>query len=258
MTKAAKEHIIASLSKGIRFDGRKLDELREITVELGFSVSAEGSARVKMGATEVIAGVKMGIEKPYPDTADQGNLMVNAELTPLSSPEFEPGPPSIESIELARVVDRGIRESHSIDLKKLCIKEGEKVWTVMIDVCTINADGNLIDAAALAALAAIKNARFPKFDGEKVDYEEHTDNKVPMESSPVAVTVFKIDKHLIVDPTPEEEKSADARLTITTIEDGSFCSLQKGGDSPLSIEEIDQMIGIAVEKADEMRQKVGE
>lgn len=256
MSRTTREHVLAALSKGIRFDGRKPEQMRKITVEQGISASAEGSARVKMGDTEVLAGVKMSVEEPYPDTADRGNLMVNAELLPLSSPEFESGPPGIEAIELARVVDRGIRESEAVDFKKLCIKEGEKVWSVMIDICTINAAGNLIDASALAAIAALKNTRFPKFDGEKIDYMEHTKEGLPLQKEPIAVTVFKIDKHIIVDPLDEEEDNADARLTITTIDDGIICSLQKGGDMPLTVEEIDQMIGTAQEKAKEIRTKL--
>jgi exosome complex component RRP42 len=256
MTEMTRDHILAAMSKGMRFDGRKAEEMREVTVETGVSKSAEGSARVKIGDTEVIAGVKMAVETPYPDTKDRGNLMVNAELLPLSDPEFESGPPAIEAIELSRVVDRGIRESDAFDFKKLCITEGEKVWSIMIDICTINSAGNLIDASALAAFAALKDAVFPKFDGEEIDYMEKTSEKLPLQKEPIAVTVFKIDKHFIVDPLIAEEKNADARLTVTTIADGTICSLQKGGDNALTAEEIDKMIGIAQEKAKELRAKL--
>ena len=80
--------------------------------------------------------------------------MITAEFSPMASELFEKGPPSIEAIELARIIDRGIRESEVIDVKKLCIKEGEKVWSVMIDLYPMNNGGNLIDACALAAMAA--------------------------------------------------------------------------------------------------------
>lgn len=256
MNKWTKEHILQALSKGVRFDGRKAEDFREVSVETGVSGSAEGSARVKIGDTEVIAGVKMGVETPYPDTADQGNLMVNAELLPLSNPEFESGPPGMPAIELARVVDRGIRESKAIDVKKLCITEGEKVWSVMIDVCTINAAGNLIDASALAAIAALNNAKFPKYEDEKIDYMEHTKEGLPLQKVPVAVTVFKLGEHLIVDPLEEEEENAEARITVTTDENGVICSLQKGGETPLDIETVDKMLAIAQEKAKELRSKL--
>jgi len=191
-----KDHIVSLLAKDMREDGRKLTEYRKpITIEYGISAkSAEGSARVFIGDTEVVAGVKLEVGKPFPDTPDDGVLMVNAELLPLSNPEFESGPPSIGSIELARVVDRGIRESHMIDTEKLCIKKGEKVWIACIDIYPINDAGNLFDAAALAALAALKDARFPEYDEKegKVDYSKKSKNKLPLAKEAVEITVIKI------------------------------------------------------------------
>ena len=117
-----KHRIREYLLNGKRFDGRKFDEFREIKIETGVSKKAEGSARVKIGNTEVIVGVKMDIGEPYPDSQEEGNLMVTAELTPMSSDRFESGPPRIEAIELARVIDRGIRESKMVDFKKKTLK----------------------------------------------------------------------------------------------------------------------------------------
>ena len=254
MNEELKAHIIELLDKGTRLDGRKADEYRKpIKVEYNASNSAEGSARVQIGETEMITGVKMAIEKPYPDTPDSGNLMVGAELTPLASPEFESGPPSIQAIEIARVVDRGIRESKAIDTKKLCIEEGETLWSVMIDLIPINDAGNLFDVSSLSALAAIKNAKFPKLEGETINYMEKIDESLPLTKEPISVTVCKIGKHLIVDPLPEEEKVIDARLTVAVAEDGKLYALQKGGDVPLKEEEIMKMVDIAVEKTKELR-----
>lgn len=253
-----RKHFLKCLKENIRFDSRKTTDFRELKIETNVSKSAEGSARVRLGKTDLIVGVKTSVEEPYPDTADQGNLMVNAELLPLSSPKFEPGPPQIKAIELARIVDRGIRESKAIDIKKLCIKVGEKVWSVMIDICTINADGNLIDAAALGALAALKTAKFPEYDKEKneIDYAKRTDKPLPIIREPIAVTVYKTGEFMFVDPLPQEEEHVDARLTVTCTKEGAVCSLQKGGDSPLSVEEIDKMVGIALKKGEKLREHV--
>ena len=101
-----------------RLDGRQLTEYRQpIAISTGISWTAEGSSKVQIGDTVVMAGVKMAIEKPYNDTPDEGGIMVNAELLPLSSPEYEPGPPGKKAIELARVIDRGIREAKALDMK---------------------------------------------------------------------------------------------------------------------------------------------
>jgi len=251
------DHLKELLDKDIRLDGRRLDEYREIKIEKGISSkSAEGSAKVTIGNTTVIAGVKLEMAKPYPDMPDKGTMMVGVELLPLSSPDFESGPPSIQSIELARAgIDRGIRESGSIDFKKLCLVEGEKVWNVLIDVYSFDDNGNLFDALGLAAAAALQDARFPKYDEEndKVLYEERTSKGLPLKEIPVTITILKIKDKFIVDPTNEEEEAADARLTISSLEDGRICAMQKGGEEALSPSDISKMIDISFKKSKELR-----
>ncbi|MFC1690596.1 exosome complex protein Rrp42 [Nanoarchaeota archaeon] len=256
MNRDMKEHIIACLNKNVRFDGRKTDEYRNIEFESGLIGTAEGSARVKIGDTEVLAGVKLSIGTPYPDSPDEGTMSVNTELLPLASPDFESGPPNIKSIELARIVDRALRESKLIDTKDLCIEVGEKVWMVSVDVCPINAAGNLFDASFLAALLALKDAVYPEYDGETLDYKHKTKKKLPLTDAPVSVTVFKIGEHLIVDPIPEEEEAIDARLTVAVLADGRLCALQKGGELDLTIDQIKEMIKFAVKKSEEVRKSV--
>ena len=257
MHKELREHIIKLLEKGLRLDGRKSLQYRSpIVIKKGIIKTAEGSAHVSIGDTEVLAGVKLEVSEPYPDTPDEGGIMVGAELLPLSNPEFELGPPGIQAIELARVIDRGIRESKAIDLKALCIKEGEKAWTVIIDICPINDNGNLFDASALAVISALMDTRFPKYENEKIDYKVKTDKKLPVNVLPIAVTVIKLGNSFLVDPDTEEENVIDARLTVSTKEDGTICSLQKGGETPFTFEEIDKIVDIAIEKSAELRQHI--
>lgn len=252
----SKEVIASLLAKGTRMDGRKLDQYREVSVETGVSTGAEGSARVKIGDTEVLAGVKLEVGKPYPDSPEDGSLMIGAEFLPIASREFELGPPRINAIELARIVDRGIRESHTIDTKKLCIEKGEKVWMVIVDVCTINDAGNLMDAAALATIAALKDTKFPDYDGEKVDYKKKTTKKLPLNETPISVTVFKTGEGLFVDPTKKEEKDYDARLTVASIDKDTICAMQKGGNVALTQEDILKMVDLALKKSKELKAKI--
>ena len=250
------QHVKELVKKGKRLDGRAFDQYRDIVVETDVVKGADGSARVKFGETEILVGIKMELGTPYPDTPDEGALMVGAELLPLSNPKYESGPPGIDSIELARVVDRGIRESHAIDTAKLCITPGEKVWLACIDITPINSDGNLFDASALGAIAALKTAVFPKLEDGKLSREKTTE-PIPVLAEPVAVTVNKIEGQFIVDLQEDEEDAIDARLTATTLPDGTYCSLQKGGDSALTAAEISHMLDIALEKAKELRKKIG-
>jgi len=252
-----KEHILKYLGKGLRYDGRKINDFRDVKIETGVTGSAEGSALVTIGGTRVMAGVKVGIDKPYPDTPDKGNLMVNAELRPMANPKFESGPPKDQAIELARVTDRGIRESDAIDVKDLVITAGEAVWTVIIDIVAINDEGNLFDAAGIAAMAALKTAKFPGVtENNKPDYDNRTDKPIPLKHEPVPITVLRVGTHLICDPLSVEEAASDARLTVAVMEDGSLAALQKGGQGAFTIEEIDQIVALAQEKSKMLREKI--
>ncbi len=229
-----------------RFDGRKLEEFRDIKIETPVSIKAEGSARVTIGKTEVLVGVKMDVSEPYSDSPDKGNLMTTTELLPLSSQRFESGPPKFPSIEIARVIDRGIREGKFIEFEKLCIKKGEKVWTVFIDIYSINDDGNLLDAAGIGAIVALKNAKMPKYDEKegKVIYGEWTDKNLPLSKNiPLSLTVHKIGKKFVLDPTREEEDVSEVRVTIGSC-DGSISSIQKGNPQVISIEEMGKILDL--------------
>lgn len=253
MNEPQRKHMLDALAKNIRFDGRKLNDYRNVTITRSVSETAEGSARVQIGETDVFAGVKLSIGVPYPDSPDEGSLMVGAELLPMSSPQFELGPPGIQAVELARVVDRGIRESKAIDVKKLCIKKGEKIWVVSIDVVTVNDAGNLFDAASLATLAALQDTRFPKYEDEELDYRTKSKKQLPLLKLPISVTVHKIGNVLLVDPTPEEEEITDARLTVAMTPSGELCALQKGGDQPLRVEEVKTMVELGLQTGAELR-----
>ncbi len=244
-----KDYIMNLLSSGRRADGRDFEEYRKIDVVVNFAKRAEGSALVRLGETQVLVGVKMDIGEPFADTPNQGVMTTNVELVPIASPTFEPGPPNEEAIEIARVVDRGIRESKAIDLEKLCIEEGEKVWIVFIDIHVLNYDGNLIDASALGAMIALKNTIVP---GSKFGYE---DFPLPVNHYPVAVTVAKVGKTLLVDPCLEEENLAEARLTVTTDENGDIRAMQKGLSGSLTYDEVKKVINMSQRIGKEIREK---
>jgi len=246
------------LRKNRRIDNRAFDTYRDVSIEKGIITSAEGSARVKLGDTEVVAGIKMDIGEPYPDSPDEGVIIVGAELVPLASPEFEAGPPREEAIEIARVVDRAIRESKVIDLKKLCITPNEKVWMLFVDIDILNDDGNLFDASGIAAMAALLNTRMPELDeNQKPVRDKKGTEPLPIDGIAISTTFAKIDNTIITDPNLAEMKSLDARLTVGTLKKGDetlLCSMQKGGNVGFSMEEIEKIIDMAIEKGEELRE----
>lgn len=255
MLKASENYVRKLIEEGMRIDERKYDEFREIKIETDVIKTAEGSARVMLGNTYVLVGVKLSVGEPFPDTPDEGILIVNAELVPVASPTFEPGPPNENAIELARIVDRGIRESKCIDLEKLCIEEEKKVWSVNIDIHVLDHDGNLIDASALGAIAALLKTNMPRYEDEKVIYGEY-EGKIPIKDIPIAVTVAKISNKLLVDYNLEEENALDARLTLTTNENEEICAVQKGGTGFFTSEEIKEAVDLSIKKSKDLRKLI--
>ena len=153
--KLLRAHLTELAENDKRIDERGQWDSRNLEIQHSVLPRAEGSAKVRIGDTIVYAGVKFQIMTPYEDRPNQGGLMCSAEVRPLAGRKYEPGPPSAESIELGRVVDRGIRESGCIDVDSLCIIPGEKAWQVILDLFAISDDGNLFDAFAIAGIVAL-------------------------------------------------------------------------------------------------------
>jgi len=257
--KIKKNRILSALSRGKRLDGRDLDEYREMKFKVGLIERAEGSAEVLIGATRVLTGVKIEVGKPYPDTPDKGVLIVNAELVPLASPTFEPGPPDENAIELARVVDRALRSAEVVDFGELCLIPGEKVLLLYVDIYVLNHAGNLIDASALSALLALMTAKVPVYEVSESGVEE-TGEYRPLEllNRPITVTMAKIGDVIVVDPSLDEEEVMDARLSISVDAEGRICAVQKGGPGYFTPDEVEKCVELAFRKSEEIREKVVE
>lgn len=249
---AIKRDYLTKLGKnGKRADGRHFNEYRNIEIETGFIPKAEGSAKVKIGNTFVVAGVKMDVGEPYPDTPDSGVLTTSAEMIPMASPDFEAGPPQEDAIELARVVDRGIRESEVIEVEKLCLEAGEKIWIVFLDIHIIDFDGNLFDAASLASLAALLTSKVP---ASRFDLGE--DYPLPLRDPPISCTYVKYDDVIVLDPSLDEELIAQARLTVATDTNGDIRAMQKGLSGSFTLEEIKKIIKDSFDNGKKIREQL--
>lgn len=253
-----KTQILELLTQDKRVDGRTLEQSREITIEANVVPKANGSARVNIGDTQVVCGIKIQPDRPFPDTGDRGIFICTAELLPLSHPTVETGPPNPDVIELARVVDRGIRESHMVDVSQLVIEENKSVVGVFADNVVVDYDGNLFDACSYAATAALLSAKTPKWTmlNDAPTLVEGEQTPLPITTIPVSVTMGRIGDHILVDPNGEEWASMDARITITSDSDGNICALQKGGKDGFQQDEINRCGEIAVKVGAQVREKL--
>ena len=251
-----RDKIYSLLLQDKRIDGRHPKSLRSITIQTDLIAKADGSALVTMGGTKILTGIKVEVGSPFSDRPDEGIFTVNAELLPLASTSFEPGPPDERGVELARVVDRSLREGKALDLKKLCLIEGEKVYVLFIDIYVLDYDGNYFDPALISALAALATLKIPKYEVVNGEVKKTGETfRLELTSLPFTVMIGILGEKFLVDPQIEEEKVLDVSLIIGTDEKGNIISIQKNTPGPIPVNLLDTILDTAVEKTEEIRKK---
>jgi exosome complex component RRP42 len=73
---------------------------------------------------------------------------------------------------------------------------------------------------------------------------------------PISVTAVKIDGKLLVDPTHDEERVADARLTVATNETGNLCAMQKGLNGSFTLDEVLKIVDLSRSIGDDVRARL--
>jgi len=246
------EYILKLLKRGERADNRGLLDYRPLGIILSPIEKAEGSALVKLGKTQVLVGVKLDLGSPFEDRPNEGVLQVHAEFVPLASPSFEPGPPDENAVELARVIDRSIREPKVIKLDELVLEPGRLVWVIYNDIYLIDHAGNAIDASMIASMLALASAKLPSLVKTEEGYRINRglkERSLPVSSLVATVTMAIIEDAILVDPSMEEENIADTLLTIAVDEKERICGVQKRGEKGVSRSILDKAVDVAVEKS---------
>ncbi|KAF8017289.1 hypothetical protein BT93_H2468 [Corymbia citriodora subsp. variegata] len=263
MTVNEKKFIESALLSGLRVDGRNVYDYRKLSINFG---KEDGSAEVHLGQTRVMGSVTSQLVQPYRDRPNEGTLSIFTEFSPMADPSFEPGRPGEFAVELGRVIDRGLRESRAVDTESLCILAGKLVWAVRVDLHILDNGGNLVDAANIAALAALSTFRRPEcsLGGENgqevIVHPPETREPLPLiiHHLPIAVTFafFSDESTLVVDPTHQEEAVMAGRMTATLNTNGDICAIQKAGGEGVPQSVIMHCLRIAATKAADITVKI--
>ena len=254
--KLKRSKILDLLQEGKRIDGRALDEIRPLSIDIDVVPHADGSARVRLGDTEIVSGVKVQPDRPFPDMGDKGIFMCTAEILPLAHPSAETGPPQPAVIELARVVDRGIRESGMIDLSQFVLEKDKSVIGLFADSVVTDHDGNLFDACSYSSVAAIITSKIPKWEikDDKPAMVEGGESDAPITTIPISITMGRIGEFIIIDPNLDEWGCLDARITITTNSDGNIVALQKGGSAGFTFDQLVKCSELSISAGPKIRE----
>lgn len=159
----------------------------------------------------------------------------------MADPNFEAGRHSELSSQLNRLLEKCIKDSKAVDLESLCIKVNERVWSLRVDINLLNHEGNILDCASIAALAALAHFRRPDVtcDGEEFkihSLKERDPIATVIHHYPICVTyaIFCEGEYILADPNLLEEGVAEAFLSVGLNAYKELCGLHLGGKVELT------------------------
>ncbi|XP_068261001.1 exosome complex component RRP42 isoform X1 [Nyctibius grandis] len=251
LSEAEKVYIMHGVQEDLRVDGRGCEDYRSAEVETDVVSNTSGSARVKLGHTDILVGVKAEMGTPKLEKPDEGYLEFFVDCSANATPEFEGRGGEELGTEIANTLYRVFSSESSVDLKSLCINPREHCWVLYVDVLLLECGGNLFDAISIAVKAALFNTRIPKVrvleDEEGSKEIELSDDpydciRLNVDDVPCIVTLSKIGYRHVVDATPQEEACSLASLLISVTSKGALTSMKKMGRGSLDPESIFEMM----------------
>ncbi|XP_031492066.1 uncharacterized protein LOC116258804 isoform X1 [Nymphaea colorata] len=261
-----KRFIRGGIEQDLRPDGRRRLHYRPISIETGVIPQANGSARVRIGSTDVIVSVKAELGKPSMSRPDKGKIAFFLECSPTAAPMFEGRGGEELSMEISTALRRCLLGGRSgagagIDLSALKVLDGKICWDLYIDGLVVSSDGDLLDALGAAVKAALSNTGIPKVE---VTYDASTDDQPEVDISdenfsgldtsgvPVIITLTKVGRHYIVDATSEEESQMSSAVSVSVNRHGQICGFTKRGGAGLDPSVILDMISVAKHVSEEL------
>ncbi|XP_040000842.1 exosome complex component RRP45 [Xiphias gladius] len=261
LSNVERDFLLKAIEEKKRLDGRQTYDYRKIKITFGTDY---GCCFVDLGKTRVMAQVSCELVAPKENRPNEGIMFFNIELSPMASPAFEQGRQSELSVKLNRQLERCLRNSKCIDTESLCVVSGEKVWQIRVDVHVLNHDGNLMDAASIAAITALCHFRRPDvgIQGDEVTvYSPEERDPIPLSiyHMPISVSFsfFQQGTYLLVDPCEREERVMDGLLMIAMNKHREICSIQSSGGIMLLKDQVMRCSKIASVKVSEITELIG-
>lgn len=206
---------------GVRIDGRKLDELRPIKLQVGVLANADGSAYIEQGKNKILAAVygPMEVHPKHQALPDRTLLRCRYHMAPFSVDQRKSPAPSRREIELSKVIREALEPSILLEYYP------RTVIDVFVEV--LQADGGTRCAGITVASLALADAG------------------IPMRDLVAACATGKISGQLVLDLNDEEDKQGEADLPIALIHNANAITLMQM-DGMLTLEEFEKLVNLAV------------
>jgi len=208
--------------KGLRLDGRKLDELRPLKIEVGVLSNADGSAYIEHGKNKILAAV-FGPREMHPkhlSLPDRMVLRCRYHMAPFSVQERKSPAPSRREVELSKVIRESLEPAVFVDLYP---RSGIDIF-----VEVLQADGGTRCASITAAALAIADAG------------------IPMRDLVVACAAGKVDDKVVLDLMDTEDKVGVADVPVAFMPNLNAVTLLQM-DGILTPEEFESAVNLAIE-----------
>ena len=208
--------------KGLRLDGRKIDELRPVKIEVGVLSNADGSAYIEHGKNKILAAV-FGPKEMHPkhlSLPDRMVLRCRYHMAPFSVQERKSPAPSRREVELSKVIRESLEPSVFVEYYP---RSGIDVF-----VEVLQADGGTRCASITAASLAIADAG------------------IPMRDLVVACAAGKIDDKVVLDLMDTEDKVGVADVPVAFMPNLNAVTLLQM-DGILTPEEFENAVNLAIE-----------
>lgn len=236
-----------------------------MTLSTGGTTSAYGSSFVKLGNTTILCGIRgeVGLvpaEADPTNASDRRHVVVNFDMPPLCSPHIRAGrtPEKAQIIgqKLNDLCEKLLRPANLYSTSDTVHSGGSRVaWYLYADLYCFDHDGNLLDCAVLALIAALKSTLLPSISitpaGEAVISSEISARTISLQLNhmPSSTTFGMFEGHVIADPNLEEEGIVEGTVSITYDENGILCSLEKPGGTFLTDEQLRECMKMARTRA---------
>lgn len=218
--------------------GRAANAIRPVTIEIGVSKFAEGSARISFGDTVVLCLATVEEKLPrWMQDKDHGWVTAEYAMLPRSTPERSQresiaGRPGGRTFEIQRLVGRALRTA--VDLKKLGTR------SVQIDCEVIQADGGTRTAAITGGYVALAHAL-------------RTISPTPLRRQVAAISAGFVKGELLLDLEYAEDSVADADVNVVATSEGELVEVQGTAEArPFSRKDFDRILEVSMTGIEEL------
>ncbi len=206
----------------VRLDGRKLNELRPVKIEVGVLGNADGSAYLEQGKNKILAAV-YGPKEVHPRhlaLPDRAVLRCRYHMAPFSVDERKSPAPSRRELELSKVIREALEPSIFVEYYPRT--------SIDIFIEVLQADGGTRCAGITTASLALADAG------------------IPMRDLVAACAAGKADGHLVLDLMDVEDKMGEADVPLALMHNLNAITLLQM-DGSLTIEEFEKAINLALD-----------